>query len=63
MGGLLGPVHTGLLQAKSAFSCEGEDACSWFQALETTSQAAVPLEPEAAQTLLGPMGSLGLAEY
>ena len=35
---------------------------SWFQAAETTSQAAVPTEPEAAQTLLGPMGSPGLGE-
>ena len=35
---------------------------SWFQAAETTTQAAVPTEPEAAQTLLGPMGSLGLGE-
>ena len=36
---------------------EGEDIWSWFPAAETTSQAAVPTEPEAAQTLLGPMGS------
>ena len=42
--------------------CEGEDAWIWFQAVETTSQAAVPTEPEAAQTLLGDMGSLGLGE-
>ncbi|MVD59746.1 hypothetical protein D9R18_19685 [Proteus mirabilis] len=41
---------------------EGEDVWSWFLAAETTSQAAVPTEPEAAQTLLGPMGSLGLGE-
>ena len=41
---------------------DGKDAYSWFQAAETTSQAAVPTEPEAAQTLLGPMGSLGLGE-
>ena len=41
---------------------EGEDVWSWFPAAETTSQAAVPTEPEAAQTLLGPMGSLGLGE-
>ena len=33
-----------------------------FQAADTTSQAAVPLEPEAAQILHGPMGSLGLRE-
>ena len=41
---------------------EGEDAWNWFPAAETTSQAAVPTEPEAAQTLLGPMGSPGLGE-
>ncbi len=35
---------------------------SWFQAAETTSQAAGPTEPEAAQTFLGPMGSLRLGE-
>ena len=40
----------------------GEDVWSWFPAAETTSQAAVPTEPEAAQTLLGPMGSLELGE-
>ena len=54
--------------AHRAFSChlillrEGEDLWSWFPAAETTSQAAVPTEPEAAQTLLGPMGRLGLGE-
>ena len=41
---------------------EEEDACSWFPAAETTIEAAVPTEPEAAQTLLGPMGSRGLGE-
>ena len=41
---------------------EGEDVWSWFPAAETTSQGAVPTESEAAQTLLGPMGSLGLGE-
>ena len=41
---------------------EGEDTWSWFPAVETTSQAAVPKEPEAAQTFHGPMGSLGLGE-
>ena len=41
---------------------EGEDIWCSFQAPETTSQAAVPTEPEAAQTLLGPMGSIGLGE-
>ncbi|MVG12832.1 hypothetical protein D8765_19645 [Proteus mirabilis] len=54
--------------ANRASSCQisllrqGEDVWSWFPAAETTSQAAVPTEPEAAQTLLGPMGSLGLGE-
>ena len=43
-------------------SSEGEGVWSWFPAAETTSQAAVPKEPEAAQTLLGPMGSRGLGE-
>ena len=41
---------------------EGEDVWSCFPAAETTSQIAVPTEPEAAQTLHGPMGSLGLGE-
>ena len=41
---------------------EGEDVWSWFPAAETTSQAAVPTEPEAAQTLLGLMGRMGLGE-
>ena len=41
---------------------EGEDVWSWFPAAETTSQAAVPTEPEAAQNLLGLMGSIGLRE-
>ena len=39
-----------------------EDVRSWFPAEETTSQAVVPTEPEEAQTLLGPMGSIGLGE-
>ena len=33
-----------------------------FQLAETTSQAAVPTEPEAAQTLLGPMLPIGPEE-
>ena len=41
---------------------EGEVTWSWFPAAETTSQEAVPTEPEAAQTLLGPMENLGLGE-
>ena len=35
---------------------------SWFQAAETTRQAAMPTEPEAAQTLLGLVGRMGLGE-
>ena len=35
---------------------------SWFPSVDTTSLAAVPTEPEAAHTLLGPMGSIGLGE-
>ena len=41
---------------------EGEHVGSWFPAAEKTKQAAVPTEPEAAQTLLGPVGSRGLGE-
>ena len=54
--------------ADKAFSCqisllpEGEHVWSWFQAADTTNPAAVPTEPEAAQPLLGPMGSIGLGE-
>ena len=55
-------------RANRASSCqirllrEGEDAGSWFPAAETTSQAAVPTETEAAHVFLGTMGSLGLGE-
>ena len=55
-------------RANRASSCqigllrEGEDVWSWFTAAETHIEAAVPTEPEAAQSLLGPMGSLGLGE-
>ena len=35
---------------------------SWFPSVDTTSLAAVPTEPEAAHTLLGTMGSIGLRE-
>jgi len=51
-----------------AFSCpisllhEGEHVWSWFQAPETTRQAAVPTEPEAAQSLHGPRGKTELGE-
>ena len=47
---------------QSSLRREGEHVWGWFRAAETTSQAAVPTEAEAAQTLLGPMGSLGLGE-
>ena len=40
----------------------GEDVWSRFPAAETTSQAAVPTEPEAGKMLLGPKGSRGLGE-
>ena len=33
-----------------------------FQATETTRHAAAPKEPEAAQAILGPMGSIGPGE-
>jgi len=54
--------------ANRAASCQisllrqGEHVSSWFQPAETTSQAAAPREPEAAQTLLGPMGSIELGD-
>ena len=54
--------------AKKAFSCqttllhEGEHVWIWFQAGESTNQAAVLTEPEAAQILLGQKGSQGLGE-
>ncbi|RKM63557.1 hypothetical protein C0984_19450 [Clostridioides difficile] len=54
--------------ANKAFSCpvrllpEGEHVWIWFQPPENTSQAAVPTEPEAAQSLLGPRGTTGLGE-
>ena len=54
--------------ANRASSCqisllpEGEHVWSWFQAAETSRQAAVATEPEAAQTLIGPMKSIGVGE-
>ena len=57
-----------MARANRASSCqisllrEAEDVWSWFAAAETTSQAAVPTDPKAAHTLLGPMGSLGLGD-
>ena len=47
---------------KSSLFREGEHFWSGFPAVVATSQAEVPTEPEAAQTLLGPMGNLGLGE-
>ena len=44
------------------FLAKAEHVWSWFPAQETTSQAAVPREQEAAQNLLGPMGNIGLGE-
>ena len=44
------------------FLAKAEHVWSWFPAQETTSQAAVATEPEAAQTLLGSKGSIGLGE-
>ena len=41
---------------------EGEDLWSWFPAAETPSKVAVPTEPDAAQSLLDPMGNLALGE-
>ena len=41
---------------------EGDDVWSWFPAAETTSQAAVQREQEAAQTLLVPMARRDLGE-
>ena len=61
LGGLLGPVHTGLLQAKSAFSAKEKTFGVGFQ-LWKHQPSAVPTEPEAAQPLLGPKGSRGLGE-
>ena len=62
MGGLQGPVETRPFHAKSAFSAKENTFGVGFQLRSPTSQAAVPTEPEAAQTLLGPMGSLELGE-
>ena len=47
---------------ESSLRREGEHVWVRFLAAATTSQAAVPTKPEAAQNLRGPMGSLGLGE-
>ena len=62
MGGLLGPMQPRASSGQISLLREGEDVWICFQAAETTSEAAVPMEPEAAQTLLGPMESQGLGE-
>ena len=65
LGGYRGVARASAHRASSgqiSLLREGEDVWNWFPAAETTSQAAVPTEPEAAQTLLGPMGSRGLGE-
>ena len=70
---MVGPALAGYgwaarVSANRASSChlsllrDGEEVWSCFPAAETTSQAAVPMEPKAAQTLLGPMGSIVLDE-
>ena len=70
LGGFLPSCQRGVARASAHRASAGqisllrerEDAWSWFDAAETTSQAALPTEPEAAQSLLGHMGSLGLVE-
>ena len=47
--------HIGLLH-------EGEHVWSGFQAMETTHHATRPTDPEVAQTLLDPMGSIELGK-
>ena len=65
---LAGYVGVFRARANRASSCqisllrEGKDIWSWFRATETPSQAAVPTEPQAVQSLIGPMGSLVLGE-
>ena len=65
---LAGKVWVAWVCGNKAFSCpisllpEGELVWSWFQAHETTSKAAVPTEPEAAQSFLGPRVSTGRGE-
>ena len=73
IGPQLGPSRGGERRvagacANQAFSChisllsKGEHVWSWFQAAETTQQAAGPRQPEARQTICGPMGSRGRGE-
>ena len=65
LGGYVGVARASAHRASSgqiSLLREGEDVWSWFPAAETTSHAAVPTEPEAAQSLLGRMGSLVLGE-
>ena len=58
-GGLLGPGPTGL-SCQINLLHEGEDGWNWFPAAETTSQTAVPTEPLASHSLLGPKVNTGL---
>ena len=58
----MGPVHTRPFHAKSTFSPKENTFGVGFKLRRPPVQAAVPTEPEAAQTLPGPMGSLGLGE-
>ena len=65
---LAGKVWVAWVCGNKAFSCpisilpEGGPVWSWFQARESTSQAAMPTGAEAAQSLLGPRVSTGLIE-
>ena len=61
-GGLLETVPHRASSGDISLLREGEDVWSWFPAAETPSQASVPTEPEAAQSLLEPMESIGLGE-
>ena len=64
----LANVWVARASANRASSCqisllrEPEDVWSCFQAAETTSQAEVSTEPEAAQGFLGPMRRIGPGE-
>ena len=41
---------------------EGKNVWSWFPAAQTSLHAAVPMEPQADQTLIGPVGNIKLGE-
>ena len=59
--GCLGQCTQGFFR-QNQHSLQKRRRLELVQAAETTRQAAVPTEPEAAQILLGPMGSRGLGE-